>query len=68
MPWVGINFIDSFLLLVFPVKLLESEPDFKDQKPLLVEAVEAAGGRILFGTKFHPELMPIENSYRSLTS
>ena len=45
--------------------MLESEPDFRNQKPLLVEAVEAAGGKVLFGTKFHPELMPIENAYRS---
>ena len=44
--------------------MLEEEPDFKKQKPLIVEAVEAAGGRVLFGTKFHPELMTIENAYR----
>ena len=44
--------------------MLGSEPDFKLQKPLLVEVVEAAGGKVIFGTKFHPELMPIENSYR----
>ena len=46
--------------------MLGREPDFKQQKPLLVEVVEAAGGRVMFGTKFHPELMPIENSYRLL--
>ena len=33
------------------VKMLEGEPDFKNQKPLLVEVVEAAGGKVLFGTK-----------------
>lgn len=44
--------------------MLEEEPDFKLQKPLLVEAVEAVGGKVIFGTKYHPELMPIENSYR----
>ena len=44
--------------------MLETEPDFRDQKPLIVEAVEEAGGRVLFGTKFHPELMAIENTYR----
>ena len=48
------------------VEMLENEPDFKLQKPQLVEVVEAAGGKVVFGTKFHPELMPIENSYRSV--
>ena len=38
------------------------------QKPLIVEAVEAAGGKVIFGTKFHPELMPIENSYRDISA
>lgn len=33
------------------VKMLEGEPDFKNQKPLLVEVVEGAGGKVLFGTK-----------------
>ena len=46
--------------------MLEKEPDFRDQKPLVVEAVEAVGGKVLFGTKFHPELMTIENAYRSV--
>ena len=50
-----------FLLLV---KMLETQPDFQNQKPLIVEAVEAVGGKVLFGAKFTPELMPIENSYR----
>ena len=45
--------------------MLENEEDFKNQKPLVVEAVEAAGGKVLFGAKFTPELMPIENTYRS---
>jgi hypothetical protein len=54
-------FISHFNILV---AMLEDEPDFKLQKPLLVEAVEAVGGKVLFGTKYHPELMPIENSYR----
>ena len=58
-----ISFI-TFFLFCFSVKMLENEPDFMDQKPLLVEAVEAVGGKVLFGTKFHPELMPIENAYR----
>ena len=49
------------VLLFLPVvKMLETEPDFRDQKPLIVEAVEEAGGRVLFGTKFHPELMAIK--------
>lgn len=28
------------------VKKLEGEPDFKNQKPLLVEVVEGAGGKV----------------------
>ena len=44
--------------------MLEIEPDFKNQKTLIEQAVEAAGGKVLFGTKFHPELMTIENVYR----
>ena len=48
----------------FSVMMLETEPDFKNQKPLLVERVEALGGKVVFGTKFHPEMMPIENCYR----
>ena len=43
--------------------MLENEPDFRDRKPLIVEAVEAARGKVLFGTKFHLELMPIKNAY-----
>ena len=54
----------QFVNLSVSVRMLESEEDFRDQKPLIVEAVEAAGGKVLFGTKFHPELMPIENAYR----
>ena len=50
------------------VEMLENEPDFKLQKPQLVEVVEAAGGKVVFGTKFHPELMPIENSYRDISA
>ena len=50
------------------VKLLEKETDFLNQKPLIVEACEAAGGKVLFGTKFHPELMTIENVYRDISA
>ena len=50
------------------VEMLGKEPDFKQQKPQLVEVVEAAGGKVMFGTKFHPELMPIENSYRDISA
>ena len=50
------------------VQLLESEEDFRLQKPLVVEAVENAGGKIVFGTKFHPELMAIENGYRDISA
>ena len=46
------------------VKLLADEPDFKESKPLLVEELEKEGALVLFGVKFHPELMPIESTYR----
>ena len=46
------------------VGLLEKEPDFKEAKPLLQEAVEKKGGRLLYGVRFHPELMMIESCYR----
>ena len=46
------------------VNLLEKEPDFKEAKPLLQEAIEKKGGCLLFGVKFHPELMMIESCYR----
>ena len=46
------------------VALLSAEPDFKEAKPILQEAIEAKGGRVLFGVKFHPELTEIESCYR----
>ena len=46
------------------VNLLEKEPDFREAKPLLQEAIERKGVRLLFGVKFHPELMMIESCYR----
>ena len=46
------------------VELLASQPDFKEAKPLLQEAIEVMGGVLLFGVKFHPELMMIESCYR----
>ena len=46
------------------VNLLEKEPDFMEAKPLLQEAIERKGGRLVFGVKFHPELMMIESCYR----
>ena len=51
--------------MFYTVKMLENQTDFKNQKTLLVEKVEALGGKLVFGTKFHHELMPIENCYRS---
>ena len=62
---LNIKIHDIYFSINLLVKMLENEPDFKDQKPLVVEAVEAAGGKVLFGAKFTPELMPIENTYRS---
>ena len=48
--------------------MLEKEDDFRLQKPLVVDAVEKAGDRVIFGTKFHPELMAIENGYRDISA
>lgn len=46
------------------VALLSEEPDFKESKPQLVEALEREGAKVIFGVKFHPEFMPIEACYR----
>ena len=46
------------------VKLLAKEPDFLESKPILVEELEKEGALVIFGVKFHPELMPIESCYR----
>ena len=46
------------------VAMLSSEPDFLAAKPILQEALERKGCRVLFGVKFHPELMEIESCYR----
>ena len=43
---------------------LEQEPDFRSVKPELQEVLEARGCKVLFGVKFHPELMMIESCYR----
>ena len=41
-------------------KLLASQPDFAQQKPLLNETVESLGHCIIFYPKFHPEFNYIE--------
>ena len=46
------------------VGMLGSQPDFSESKPKLQEVLEAKGCRVLFGVKFHPELMMIESCYR----
>jgi hypothetical protein len=46
------------------VELLSKEKDFQASKPLLVEALEKEGAKVIFGVKFHPEFMPIESCYR----
>ena len=46
------------------VALLSAEPDFMESKPMLEEAIERKGGKVLWGVKFHPELMEIESCYR----
>jgi hypothetical protein len=59
--------------------MMEKEEDVKAQKSLVEEAVIQvndalynascifdfqAGGQMLLGTRFHPELMPIELAFR----
>ena len=46
------------------VEMLSSEPDFMSAKPILQEELEKRGCLVLFGVKFHPELMEIESCYR----
>ena len=46
------------------VEMLAKEPDFSAAKPLLQEKLEAIGCKVIFGVKFHPELMMIESCYR----
>ena len=46
------------------VTLLSSEPDFCESKSILQEILEAKGCRVLFGVKFHPDLMMIESCCR----
>ena len=46
------------------VSLLAKEPDFCEAKPLLEEAIERNGGKVLWGVKFHPEFMEVESCYR----
>ena len=46
------------------VAMLSAEPDFLAAKPILQEALERKGCRVLLGVKFHPELMEIESCYR----
>ena len=46
------------------MEMLSTEPDFLAAKPILQEELEKRGCRVLFGVKFHPELMEIESCYR----
>ena len=46
------------------VTMLSKEADFLEARPMLQEALEAIGCHVLFGVKFHPELMMIESCYR----
>ena len=45
------------------VEMLMQEPDFENPKTRIEEVVEAQGGRVIFGVKFHPELNAIEFFY-----
>jgi len=49
------------------IEMLRDQPDFKEAKPILQEAVEKKGGKLLWGVKFHPELMEIESTYRDVS-
>ncbi|KAF4648053.1 hypothetical protein FOZ61_003201 [Perkinsus olseni] len=49
------------------VAMLQSCDDFVSQKSLLEEEAVARGDIIIFGVKFHPELMPIEAAYRTIS-
>ena len=46
------------------VKKLEMEEDVKASKSVLEEELEKLGARVVFGVKFHPELMAVESVYR----
>ena len=46
------------------VKILEKEEDFRASKTVLEEELEKLGARVVFGVKFHPELMAVESVYR----
>ena len=46
------------------VKKLEKEEDFMASKTVLEEELEKLGARVVFGVKFHPELMAVESVYR----
>ena len=50
------------------VKKLETEDDFKASKTMLEEELEKLGARVIFGVKFHPELMAVESVYRYSTN
>ena len=44
--------------------MLTREPDFAATMPTLQEEMEARGCKLIFGVKFHPELMMIKSCYR----
>ena len=46
------------------VSMLGKEPDFAATKPELQEVLEAMGCKVLFGVKFHREMLMIESCYR----
>ena len=41
--------------------MLRKEEDFKQVKPILQERLEALGCKVVFGVKFHPEFIMIDN-------
>ena len=45
-------------------EMLKDEEDFRECKPLLQEKMESLGCKLIYGVKFHPELMMVESCYR----
>ena len=46
--------------MMIVVRVLAAQEDFKADKPLLQEVIESMGHKVIFYSKFHPELNFIE--------
>ena len=49
------------------IRILEKDEDFSSSKSLLEEELDKLGARVIWGVKFHPELMFIESCYRYIS-